>query len=111
MFSDLSEEELYSEEEEVDSDQFDPIPDKSLCTKFMGLQPYSFEPERDQASRVPAEVDESFPPNIEMEEISEARAGNKDWCLCEACQVEERNLDCLCCHEEASITDKKFDGM
>ena len=42
MFSDLSEDELYSEEEEVGSDQFDHIPDESLCTKFMGLQPYSF---------------------------------------------------------------------
>ena len=42
MSSDLSEDELYSEEEEVGSDQFDHIPDGSLCTKFMGLQPYSF---------------------------------------------------------------------
>ena len=41
MSSDLSEYELYSEEE-VGSDQFDHIPDESLCTKFMGLQPYSF---------------------------------------------------------------------
>ena len=40
MSSELSEDELYSEEEEVDSDQLDPIPDQSLCTKFMGLQPY-----------------------------------------------------------------------
>ena len=31
--------------------------------------------------------------------------------LCEDCQVEERNSDCLCCDKEASITDKKFDGM
>ena len=47
MSSDLSEDELYSEEEEVDSDQLDPIPD----------EPY------------PAEVDEEFPPNNnEMEE-------------------------------------------
>ena len=42
MSSDLSEDELYLEEEEVDSDQLDPIPDESLRTKFMGLQPYSF---------------------------------------------------------------------
>ena len=42
MSSDLSEDELYSEEEEVGSDQFHHIPDESLCTKFMGLQPYSF---------------------------------------------------------------------
>ena len=41
MYSDLSEDELYSEEEEVDSDQFNHIPDE-LYTKFMGLQPYSF---------------------------------------------------------------------
>ena len=33
-----------------------------------------------QEIRVPAEVDEEFPPNNnEMEEISESRAGNKDW--------------------------------
>ena len=30
MSSDLSEDELYSEEEEVDSDQFNHIPDESL---------------------------------------------------------------------------------
>ena len=42
MSSDLSEDELYSEEEEVGSDQFHHIPDESLRTKFMGLQPYSF---------------------------------------------------------------------
>ena len=76
----------------------------------MGLQPYDLG--EVQEIRVPAEVDEKFPRNDnEMKEISESRAGNKDWCLCEACQVEERNLDCLCCHKEASIMDKKFDGM
>ena len=33
-----------------------------------------------QEIRVPAEVDEEFPPNNnEMEEISESRAGNQDW--------------------------------
>ena len=68
-----------------------------------------------QEIRVPAEVDEKFPPNNnEMEEISESRAGNKDWCLIvrglSVGQVEERNLN-LCCHKKASITDKKFDGM
>ena len=67
-----------------------------------------------QEIRVPAEVDEEFPSNNnETEKISESRAGNKDWVcgLCEDCQVEERNSDCLCCDKEASITDKKFDGM
>ena len=47
----------------------------------------------------------------EVEEISESRAGNKDWCLCETCQVEDRELDCLCCQEEAAISDEKFAGM
>ena len=61
-----------------------------------------------QEIRVPAEVDEEFPPNNnEMEEISESQG----LVLCKDCQVEERNLDCLCCDKEASITDKKFDGM
>ena len=33
-----------------------------------------------QEIRVPAEVDEEFPPNnYEIKEISESRAGNKDW--------------------------------
>ena len=66
-----------------------------------------------QVIRVPAEVDEEFPPNNnEMEEeISESRVGEQGLVLCEDCQAEERNLDCLCCDKEASITDKKFDGM
>ena len=75
--------------------------------------PISFNLREVQEIIVPAEVYEEFPPNNnEMEEISESRAGNNDWfVLCKDCQVEERNLDCLCCDKEASITDKKFDGM
>ena len=37
MSSDLSEDELYSEEEEVYSDQLDPIPDESLMYEVYGF--------------------------------------------------------------------------
>ena len=37
MSSDLSEDELYSEEEEVGSDQFDHIPDESFMYEIYGF--------------------------------------------------------------------------
>ena len=65
-----------------------------------------------QEIRVPAEVDEEFPSNNnETEEISESRAGNKDWVCARIVRLRNVNSDCLCCDKEASITDKKFDGM
>ena len=45
-----------------------------------------------QEIRVPAEVDEEFPSNNnETEEISESRAGNKDW-VCARIIVRLRNV-------------------
>ena len=64
-----------------------------------------------QEIRVPAEVYEEFPPNNnEMEEISESRAGNKDW-VC-ARIVRLRNITRTAyVVTKKHITDKKFDGM
>ena len=42
MSSDLSEDELYSEEEEVYSDQLDPIPDESLIRSLWVCNPIVF---------------------------------------------------------------------
>ena len=44
--------------------------------------------------------DDSFP----------ERVGNRDWCICQKCNLESRNIDCLCCQEEAAISQDKFEG-
>ena len=80
MSSDLSEDELYFEEEEVDSDQLDPIPDESLSyvRSLWVCNPIDFNLREVQEIRVPAEVDEEFPPEWkEMEEISGKKTGMK----------------------------------
>lgn len=102
----------YISDEDV-ADQFEEFSTSynSLGSKFMGLKPYSFEPEKvikdSSCSKDEDEEDPTIPFN---EKKQYSRVGKKEWCLCERCRVEEREIDCVCCQEEAAISDEKFDG-
>ena len=42
--------------------------------------------------------------------ITVERTGNLLWCDCSKCSIEEREIDCLCCHEVSAISEEQFSG-
>eukprot|EP00111_Clytia_hemisphaerica_P007238 TCONS_00021017-protein len=57
--------------------------------------------------RVQARVTED---ESDYETCSEGRSCSLDWCECEGCQIETREIDCLCCNEVAALNEKFDQG-
>ena len=70
------------------------------------LKPYQFEPVEEVSETDTNESDtESFEEERSYDENT-ARAGCLNWCLCLKCKVEEREIDCLCFQELATLNEK-----
>ncbi|XP_057299224.1 uncharacterized protein LOC130629868 [Hydractinia symbiolongicarpus] len=39
------------------------------------------------------------------------RVGRNEWCKCDNCKTETREIECLCCTEVDALTDKQFQGI
>ena len=94
-----SEDEKYSDEEEINDIQ----------TLLEDLKPYQFEPEAESLEEA-SEEDSEEDSNEEEENMSENRAGKEGWCQCKKCHIEEREIDCLCCKELPELQDETYDG-
>ena len=88
--------------------------ENEVCSAFMGLQPYQYEPEKEKVVTQMLAGSDCINENIAVEhedEVQINRVGNNEWCECGNCSRDEkREIDCLCCQEVAAIDDKKFDG-
>ena len=82
---------------------------EDLQGNFFGLEPYQFEPERDARSSDSKESSSEAEDVVEEQKVG--RLGNKDWCTCNNCRVEMREIDCLCCKEVSAIKEGKFSGQ
>ena len=59
----------------------------------------------------------STPPSTDSDESNDgldlpnvgSRAGNKKWCECKKCEVEQREIDAVCCREYWEITEEMFE--
>ena len=49
-------------------------------------------------------------PKISNPTSNSEHVDNTSWCSYKNCIPETRNIDCLCCKEELSINDEKFEG-
>ena len=38
------------------------------------------------------------------------RVTRNNWCLCNECRKEKREIDCLCCHDVTAISDSQYEG-
>ena len=73
-----------------------------------GFNPYMYEPERDISS-TSSSSSESEISSSDTELNINTRIGNLEWCHCQKCREEEREIDCLCCQEVAALN-SKFDA-
>ena len=84
---------------------------KEITDMMKCFTPYMFEPEKDDVSSISSSSSE-----IEDENDSESktnlekssRVGNLEWCKCGECNIEKREIDCLCC-QEVDALNSKFD--
>ena len=97
-----------SEGEEVCEKDLKEITDMMKC-----FTPYMFESEKDDVSSISSssseiededENDSESKTNLEQS----SRVGNLEWCKCEECNIEKREIDCLCC-QEADALNSKYD--
>ena len=85
-----------SEGEQVCEKDVKEITDMMKC-----FTPDMFEPEKDDVSSISSSESKT---NLEKS----SRVGNLEWCKCGECNIEKREIDCLCC-QEVDALNSKFD--
>ena len=89
--------------------------DEDVRETLSCLQPYQFEPGVvGKISETDSESDSDDTSSVHSHNVkvdAEERAGKLGWCKHSNCQLEERDLDCLCCQEMSAIDEAKFEGM
>ena len=97
-----------------ESDEF-PIENElsdSSRERFSNISLYQFKPEKEENAE---DNVESAPVNndpnqeINIHELYRVRRNN--WCLCNECRKEEREIDCLCCRDVAAISESQYKGQ
>lgn len=117
MQSDSEESSFYSSSEcgssgnEADSEGEDYMTRKyvdRMIEQLNNFQPYMYEPER-VVSNTSSSNEDSSTSGSDSEDIVANRIGNTEWCDCQNCKKETREIDCLCCQEVAALN-LKFDN-
>ena len=85
---------------EADSEDEEVISRKEMdemIKKLKHFNPYMFEPEKEVSIR--SSSDESTSSNSSTNSVDTfiSRIGILDWCKCQKCVEEKREIDCLCC--------------
>lgn len=79
-----------------------------MIEQLDNFQPYMYEPEK--AISDTSSSDEEMPTSgSDSEGLLVNRIGNVEWCDCQNCKEERREIDCLCCQEVAALN-LKFDN-
>ena len=93
---------------EADSEGEDIVSRKDM-DKLIGMvdrfNPYMYEPEKDISSTSSSSL-ESDTSSSDGELNTDTRIGNLEWCLCQKCKKEDREIDCLCCQEIPALNSK-----
>ena len=83
----------------------------SIYQDMQNLRPYQFEPENNFNSPSDSNSDSDSSVEASQNYNNAQRIGNIIWCQCHCCVIEKRDIDCLCCQEEAAISEDKFEGI
>ena len=82
--------------------------------RFSNILPYQFEPEKEENTEDTLDNVESVPvnngPNHETNTHELDRVARNNWCLCNECRKEEREIDCLCCRDVTAISESQYEG-
>ena len=86
---------------------------KEIIDMMKYFTPYMFGPEKDDVSDISSsssEVEDKDENDSESKTNLEksSRVGNLEWCKCGECNIEKREIDCLCC-QEVDALNSKFD--
>ena len=108
------------ENNSFETDQSDHVPSinqlsNSLRERFSNILPYQFQPEKegnagdtlDNVGSVPV----SNGPNQETDTHELDRVTRNNWCLCNECRKEEREIDYLCCRDVTAISESQYEGQ
>lgn len=109
---DISDDDLYSfTDSESENSDFENL---ANLVEGLGLEPYQFEPTKKVSHENPHQPKGKQNPTQEecfmIKHWENLRVGNTEWCSCEGCKEEKREIDCLCCREVDAITDEQFSG-
>ena len=72
---------------------------KEITEMMKYFTPYMFEP-----AKVEDEDENDSESKTNLGKSS--RVGNLEWCKCGECNIEKREIDCLCCQEIDALSDK-----
>ena len=86
---------------------------KEITEMMKYFTPYMFEPEKDDVSSTSSsssEVEDEDEDDLKSKTNlgKSSRVGNLEWCKCGECNIEKREIDCLCCQEVDTLS-SKFD--
>ena len=111
--------ESYFENNSFETDESDEFPTEnelsdSLRERFSNILPYQFEPEKEENAEDTLDNAGSVPvnngPNQETNTHELDRFTRNNWCLCNECRKEEREIDYLCCRDVTAISESQYEG-
>ena len=73
-----------------------------------GFNPYMYEPEKEISSTSFFSSSSEIETSSNDDLISNIKIGNLEWCQCQECKIEEKEIDCFCCQKVAALN-SKFD--
>ena len=101
----------YFEKDESDKFPSENELSDSLRERFSNILPYQFKPEKEENAEDTLDNVGSVPVNngLNQETNTHERAcvTRNNWCLCNECRKEEREIDCLCCRDVAAISESQ----
>ena len=107
------------ENNSFETDESDEFPSEnelsdSLRERFSNILPYQFELEKEENAEDTLDNVGSVPvnngPNQETNTHELDRVTRNNWCLCNECRKEEREIDCLCCRDVTAISESQYEG-
>ena len=84
---------------------------KEITDMMKYFTPYMFEPEKDDVSSISVKMkDENDEDENDLESKTNleksSRVANLEWCKCGECNIEKREIDCLCCQDVEGLYSK-----
>ena len=112
---------LSDQDENIVDDEVHEESDDSI---ELGIAPFMFEPTADPGNDASDENENDDDDDDEddedeevehlnstSEETMQERVGNKNWCTCGECQAMEFHDESICCQEQESIPDQRYEGV
>ena len=72
-----------------------------------GLEPYLFEPRKNNTDSEDLQDEDSDEENDNSLTIRIDRTGTKSWCMCGVCEIMPTHKESCCCHEMARCDEKR----